>query len=64
MKSKAGNQYYFTDEKRRESCGMIQDNCKCHKEKQPTRYCKAQGLIEDHDRNFSFRSRGLGLAGF
>ncbi len=29
MKSKAGNQYYFTDEKRCESCGMIQDNSMC-----------------------------------
>ena len=63
MKSKAGNQYYFTDEKRCESCGMIQDNCMCYKEKQLTRYCKVQGRLRDHDGDFSYCSRGLGLAG-
>ena len=29
MTSKAGKKYYFTDEKRCESCGMIQDNSMC-----------------------------------
>ncbi len=54
MKSKAGNQYYFTDEKRCESCGMIQDNCMCYKEKQLTRYCKAQGQLRITTEIFRF----------